>query len=327
LFYDTNNGVTVSNAGFISLNVTKRGKFSAKLQLGAKAYSFSGQFSGTGSWSSKAIKGAANLGARLQLSLDGGDEITGQISNDVWVAEIMANRAFYSKANPAPQAGQYTLVMPGSDDPANLPGGHGAAAVSVSSEGRLKVSGTLGDGKPLTAAAFVSSHSQWPLYASLYSKKGILIGWLTFTNNPVTLSDMEGVVSWIKPGQTGTKVYPNGFDWPYNSETNNIFGSAFTNRVPLLSWTSGVMILEDGNLPLSITNGLSIGSGGEVTGPNKLKLKIATSGAKAGLIKGSVVSPETGKAITVKGALFQKQDAGFGSFLGTDQSGSIFFGE
>jgi hypothetical protein len=256
----------------------------------------------------------------------GNDEIIGQVSNSVWSAEITANRVVYSRTNPAPAAGQYTMVIPGGDDPANLPSGHGAAAVKVSSAGAVTVSGTLGDKTALTESTFVSKQGQWPLYAAPYSKKGILIGWLTFTNDATTRSDMEGVVSWIKPEQKGTKIYPDGFDWPYNSETNNAFGTVFTNRTPLLSWSNGVMILADGNLAQSVTNGLVITSAGKVTGTNKLSLTITTSGTKAGVFKGSVVNPATGKAIPVNGALLQKQNVGYGSFLGTNQSGSVYFG-
>ena len=213
------------------------------------------------------------------------------------------------------------MVIPGSDDPANLPGGHGAAAVTVSSTGTVSVNGILGDGTVLTESTFVSQQGQWPLYAKLYSSKGILIGWMTFTND--TASDLAGVISWIKPGITGTKIYPNGFNWPYDSETNNAFGSVFTNRTPLLSWTNGVAILENGNLAQSISNGLVIGTGGKVTGTNKLSMTITTTGIKAGLFKGSVINPASGKAVPVNGALLQKQDAGFGSFPGTNQTGSV----
>jgi hypothetical protein len=327
LFYNTNDdGVTVSNAGYFTATVkpnAKGGAFTGKLRQGAKSYSVSGQFSLTGGWSLPSISGAPGLGAWLQLSLDGGNGITGQISNSVWTAQVMANRAYYSRTLSTPHAGQYTLTIPGSDTPASLPAGHGAAAVNVTSAGAVTVNGVLGDGTIVTESTFVSKDGQWPLYAAPYSKKGIVIGWMTFTNDTVATNDLEGVVSWIKPGGTVTKLYPDGFDWPYSNETNNAFGSSFTNKPPFLTWSNGVAMLNDGNLARSITNGLLIGSAGKVTGTNKLNLTITTTGVKAGLFKGSVVNPATGKAIPVNGALLQKQDAGYGSFLGTNQSGSV----
>jgi hypothetical protein len=189
--------------------------------------------------------------------------------------------------------------------------------------GAVAVAGTLGDGSPVTASTFVSQQGQWPLYAALYSKKGILIGWITFTNDVDTTNDLEGLIGWIKPGGNGSKIYPSGFDWPYDSSTNNAFGSAFTNRTPLLGWTNGILILEDGNLTKNITNGVLIGHGGKVTGTNTLKVTITTTGVKAGLFSGSVVNSETGKPIPVNGALIQKREAGYGSFPGTNQSGAV----
>jgi hypothetical protein len=319
LFYDSN-GVALASAGFVTAKVTSGGKFTAKLQQGANTYPLSGQFSATGDWGTGSIKNAPGWGIALQL---GSDEITGVVSNGAWMAELAANRNVFTKVDSAPQAGQYTLVFPGSNDPAHLPGGHGGAAVSVSPAGVVSVSGTLGDGAKLTGKTFVSKQGQWPLYAALYGKKGVVLGWLTFTNDAAAKSDLEGVIGWIKPGQTGTQPYADGFDWPYDSRTNNAFGSVFHNRTPLLDWTDGTVILEGGNLAQNLTNSFSIDANNKVTGTNNLKLKITTSGAKAGLFSGSVVDPATGKPVRVNGAVLQNRSVGYGCFLGSDQSGSV----
>jgi hypothetical protein len=42
------------------------------------------------------------------------------------------------------------------------------------------------------------------------------------------------------------------------------------------------------------------------------------------MFKGSVINPATGKVMPVNGALLQKQDIGYGSFLGTNEGGSVF---
>jgi hypothetical protein len=323
LFFSTNaDGVTPTNAGYFTATVTKAGGFTAKLQQPAKAYALNGQFSPGGDWASASVKGAPDLGVWLHLGLDGGNEITGQISNSVWASEIAANLMYFSKISNAPEAGHYTLAIPGSADAAQLPGGHGAAAVNVSAAGAVSVSGTLGDGTAWTEATFVAKNGQWPLYAPLYSKKGILIGWLTFTSGPGATNDLEGVVAWIKPGQTGSKLYPAGFEWPYDPEMINAFGSAFASQTPLLSTTNTLLILDNGNLPGSLTNSLMFGAGGKAGGTNRLSVTVTTSGTKAGLFKGSITSP-AGKAIPFNGALLQKQDAGYGTFLGTNQSGSV----
>jgi hypothetical protein len=326
LFYDTNSGsVTVSNAGYFTAKVTASGSFSASLQESDATVSFSGQFSPGGLWQTNSIKGAPGLSASLRLNLSGGNEIAGMIGNALWTAEVTANRSVYSKANPAPWAGQYTLVISGSLDFADLPGGNGAAAVTVSALGAITVSGTLGDGSTVTESTFVSEQGQWPLYSSLYSKKGLMLGWLTFTNDVAETNDLEGTVAWIKPGGTGTKLYPNGFTWP-DAPSYNAFGSAFTNQTPLMDWSNGVVILQEGNLAQSITNGFEMGSNGKVTGAGGLKLTLTTSGTKAGLFSGSVLNPATKKAVSFNGALLQNQNIGRGVFVGTNQSGSVVVG-
>jgi hypothetical protein len=319
LFYDAN-GVTLTSAGFVTAKVTSGGKFTAKLQQGANTYSLSGQFSATGDWSSGAIPNAPGWGVALRL---GTDEITGVVSNGDWTAELVANRNVYSKTTTTPQAGQYTLVIPGSGDPAHLPGGHGAAAISVSPAGGVSYGGTLGDGTKLTGKTFVSKAGQWPLYGALYGKRGLILGWLTFTNDAANRSDLEGVIGWIKPGQTGTALYPEGFDWPYDSRTNNAFGSVFANQAPVLGWTAGQLKLAGGNREQELASDILMGTNNQVSGTNSVKLKLTTTGTKAGLFSGSVVDPATGKPVRINGALLQKQSAGYGSFSGSDQTGSV----
>jgi hypothetical protein len=84
-----------------------------------------------------------------------------------------------------------------------------------------------------------------------------------------------------------------------------------------------VLILADGNLASAITNGVGISVGNQATGTNGLKLTFTTTGPKAGLFTGSVTDPATKTVKAIKGALYQKLNTGYGSFLGTNQSGSV----
>lgn len=116
--------ISVNGAGSFALTVTKAGTFSGKLLLGSGAYSLSGQFSIGGDWSGTPLKGRPDVMTSLHLNLAGGDQVTGTISTGQWAAGIVADRSVYSSSSPAPQAGQYTLVIPGNTQPANLPGDH-----------------------------------------------------------------------------------------------------------------------------------------------------------------------------------------------------------
>ena len=169
-----------------------------------------------------------------------------------------------------------------------------------------------------SARTFVSALAQWPLYAPLNSGKGLVIGWLTLSNQPDT--DVSGLVSWIKAPDTKAKLYPAGFTFTNGVE---VVGSRYapSGGASALNLTSGAaLILDGGGLPETETNLLTAGSGNKLTGANKSSLTISTT---TGLFRGNV-SPDGSKPFPVSGALFQKQNAGYGYFLGTNQSGRAY---
>ena len=87
----------------------------------------------------------------------------------------------------------------------------------------------------------------------------------------------------------------------------------------MLNLANGAAIFAGGDLPADITNPFSLASDNIVTGSDKLSLKITTA---SGLFQGSTTN-QNGRVISFSGAVLQKQNAGFGQFLGADQSGSV----
>jgi len=320
LFYDTN-GIAISNAGYFSAVLADKGTFSSKWQFAGATYSLAGAFLADGTFSNAIVRrGLSPLTVQLQLDLSGAETITGTISDGNWAAQLIANHAHFSKTVPAPQAGSYTLVIPGNVDPALAPGGNGIGTVKVDTAGNITFAGTLGDGTKVSQRTFVSKDNQWPFFVSLYAKQGLFIGEFTFdTNQPDT--DLSGFGSWIKSPQPTSKFYPAGFALGPVAVLGSQY--SFTAGVPLVNWTDGQIILENGNLSDSINNGLSIDTNNKITGTNKLALSFTTA---TGLFHGTVINPDTGKPISVNGALLQKQDLGYGYFLGTNQTGSVFLG-
>ena len=317
LFHDTN-GVAFQSAGFFNATVKTNGVFSAKLSQGTNSYPFTGQFSLAGVFATNSIprRGLSPLSAQLALDFGGRDALIGELSDGIWTAELLANRAVYSPTNPAPQSGRkYTLVIPGSEESSQEPGGYGFGTVGVDTSGTVSFSGSLGDGAKVTQSAIVSRQGYWPMYVPLYSGNGSIWGWLTFTNDPE--SDLSGSVNWIKLALSSAKLYPAGFTNWFDA-VGSVYG--FTNGVRVLSLTNGVATFEGGNLSQSITNQFWLGTNNLVTGSNKLSLKITTT---SGLFQGGFINPATGKSNSFSGALLQKQNAGYGYFLGTNQTGSV----
>jgi hypothetical protein len=311
-------GITLTNAGYFSAILADKGTFSSKWQFANATYSLVGAFSADGTFSNAIVRrGLSPLTVQLQLDFSGGEVITGTISDGIWTAVLAANRAHFSKTEPAPQSGSYTLVIPGSNDSLNQPGGNGAGTLKVDTSGNIAFTGTLGDGTKVSQRTFISKDGQWPLFVPLYAKQGLLIGRLTFdTSQPDT--DLSGYCAWVKAPQPASKFYPAGFALGPIPALGSKY--SFTNGVPLVNWTDGQIVLENGNLSQPITNGLSIDANNKITGTNKLAISFTTA---TGLFRGTVLNSDTGKPITVNGALLQKQNIGYGYFLGTNQTGGV----
>jgi hypothetical protein len=312
LFYNTND-MTPGSSGFFSAQVSTNGSFTAKFQQGNHTFSFAGQFSLTGGWTTNALKAWDNTAIALQLNLNGEGVLQGGLTNSSWTAILGANLA----ASPAPQAGKkYTLILPGSSS-TTQPGGNGFGRVSVSTIGNVTFSGTLGDGTAVTPSGLESAEGQWPLYASLDSGNGMVIGWLTFTNDNERGSDIEGLLNWIRPPQTSATLYKAGITNEFE-----VVGSAYSyaKSVPLLQLTNGYAFLEGGGLAESISNQFFLENTSIAKGSNKLSITFATS---TGLFQGSTTNA-AGKPVSFSGAVLQKQTNGFGQFINGDQSGSVF---
>jgi len=312
LFYVADNPAENSSGSFVA-NVTSAGLYSASARLGASSYSFSGEFSLTGV-ASKSISrpGLSPLTVAIQLDLSNGP-MTGTVSDGTWTAELEADPAVYSNAHPAPQAGKYTLLFPGSENASAQPGGNGFGTMTVNAAGLVSFSGSLGDGTPVISSSTVSSQGQWPFYVSLYGGQGSILGWLAFTNN----GDIGGQISWFKLPKKAAKIYPGGF-----TNSTAAMGSVYkyTNGYPVLGFTDGLLSLINGDLAEGITN--QVGLGPEILAVDQSATKL-TYTTSSGLFKGSVMNPETGKLISVDGIVLQNQNLAAGYFLGTNESGSV----
>jgi hypothetical protein len=313
LFYVPNDA-SVESSGAISASVTSTGAYSARLGVGAASYVLSGEFSPlTGlAFNSIPRRGLTPITVQLQLDFSNGP-ITGSISDGAWAANLMALPSIYSRTNPAPQVGKYTLVFPGSDNASAQPGGNGFGAVTVNTLGDVSLSGTLGDGTPFTSSSVVAGEGRWPFYVSLYGGKGSILGWLSFTNG----DNINGQIEWFKQPISTAKLYPGGF-----TNGTEAIGSVyhFTNEVPVLGSVDASLSLINGDLDDGVTNQVALGPYIPATEATTTKLSCSTS---SGIFYGSVINPETGKAIAIHGVVLQNQNFGAGYFLGTNQSGSV----
>jgi hypothetical protein len=226
---------------------------------------------------------------------------------------------FSAATNPASQfQGKFVLTIP---DPAASPQGDGYAAVTIDAGGKVTASGGLADGNVLSQSAGLSREGEWAFYQSLYAGNGSAWAWLTVDTNQ-TAAPISGVFSWIKPPVAGAKFYPDGF-----TEEAGVASSTYVRPVnaPVINLTNGVVSFNGGNLASPFANEVVLTTANKVIndGTNALSLSIVLSN---GTFTGTVTVPGTTRTNAFKGALLQNIGSGSGYFLGTNQSGHVYFG-
>ncbi|MGO9201588.1 MAG: Ig-like domain-containing protein [Limisphaerales bacterium] len=321
LFYDATNGVAPQSSGSFALTAAAKGSFSGNIQLAGTRYSLSGQFDATGR-ATKVITrhNLSSLTVDLQLDLSpGADRLTGTVSDGTWTAELTADRAvFDGRTSIAPQAGKYTLIIPGDYTSTTEVAGCSYGTLTVSKAGAVSCQLFLADGTKLTPSGSVSKYGQWPLYASLSGGEGSILSWVTFTNAPT--DDLTGALVWTKPGVENSRYYPNGF-----TLTTSVSGSQYIQPAKganVLNLTDGYVALEGGDLAQNMSDQITLGANNRATdlSGNKLTLTFTTS---TGLFTGRVTDPATGKPVSFNGVVLQRSNVGYGYFLGKDQSGQV----
>lgn len=221
-----------SSGRLTSFKVNRDGTYSGKITLQGVIYPFSGSFDLSGNTTQAIKRAQGNLTVRMQLNLGSNPRfLSGTVSASHWTAQLMAWAA-------APSEAPTTATMLLEPDPVGAgPSGFGYAT-ATSRSGILTLTGHLADGTALIDSQRITENGQYPLYLSLYTNTGALIGLLDVTNGIPS-----GSVTWI-------------------GSTNSVF----TNVLPVIGspWVSpakgSAIQLTNLNLHLSgggLTNPLS----------------------------------------------------------------------
>jgi hypothetical protein len=324
LFYPSN-GVSEESSGLFTaaLAPTSQGAYTAKFYLDGGSYSYSGAFDLAGeAFAVIPRSGKTPVTVTLHLPLDPPNRmLAGTLSNVSWFSVLQADLAvFNSIANPATNyAGKYTMVIPpGEGAPSNSPGGYGYATITNNTAGNVTYSGYLGDGAAIGQSVPISQDGSAPLYVSLYSGKGSLMGWLNFTNVPP--KTLSGLLTWMKPSTAAKTLYPGGF-------TNSVavLGSDYTPPVsglPLLGFPEVSFTLSGGNFQEPLTLDLGIATNNSVTNFSEPTNHVAVTFTPA---TGALTLTLAHPPVTAKGVVLQDRTNAAGWFLGTNSSGSFLF--
>jgi cyclophilin family peptidyl-prolyl cis-trans isomerase/uncharacterized protein (DUF2141 family) len=318
LFMATNEPVSVSptNSGYYTLTVANSGVFSGKLSFPGKSMTLAGIINPTNGFTGLYGPGLdgnyiTNL---LYLDLSNGTySLTGVVYNGNWSSSLAAYRqAAKLTTNSAVVPGKYVLTIPGDHSAGNnYPGGDSYATYSIAANGAVTVAGSLADSTALTpSTTAVSQDGIWPFYYSLYSKKGILLGWQT---NAVP-ANFAGTVAWSKPAKTGA-YYTNAYDVVADSST--------AKYIPPVKGTHYQIVFGGGTLTNAVTNQLTVSTAIQFTPDKGQTNKLTISLTPAGVVTGTFASPLR-KTLTFHGAFASPSQGGSGYILEPNAETSYF---
>lgn len=306
--------------GSITLSATAKGSFSGTLQNGPDKYSIHGAFT-NGYWSNKVTHGKSSVLVSLQLDTTDMDKLNGTVcaatagtNGPAWTATLAADRAVTTNL---PAAEAYTMVIPGCSGAANQPGGDSWGTVTVSKTRSIRFAGSLANNTKVTQSTWLSKERDWPLYVSLNSGQGVLMDWMHLD----ATNGVQGTnLLWLKP-TVKTKYYGPQFD-----VQTNVLGSAYTAPARghrLMNLTNAVVVVSGGGLAQSLTNQFTVSSNNVAKTVSTDRYKPTLSfNLSQGSFSGKVYSGKT--AVSFTGVVLTNGSAGWGYFLGTNQSGQVY---
>jgi hypothetical protein len=312
LFCETN-GVCWQSAGLFNLKLAPSGVFSGRISLAGRAYSFSGRFD-IYRQSRIVVQRGRQTPLTISLHLNSAEnEVLGTVEDGSWLAELAAPHAYSSSSGVAFDYWPIqTLVIPGGDSGLDSLG-DGYATLWIDFYGTIRMWGKLADGTAFTCSTKILQNGQWPLYVPLYRNKGLMLGWMTFSNQPA--SGPGGDLIWFKPANSTGKFYPAGFTNQTSAVGSPFHTPDWVRGFGKQSFTNGVLVLTGGNLPVAMTNVLD---GATASSANGIFLKWDPI---SGAVSGSFIHPATGRGISLNGVWLQNENVVRGFFLGTNQSG------
>ncbi len=315
------NNITVSNAGLAKISSTAAGTFTGSLSMQNKVFPFAGKWDYAGNANfSIARPGTTPLAANLSIDLSNGVfTVNGTVQSADWTSDITTTRSVTKlTASTIPAAGKYVMKIPTTTSDL----GDSVATMTASPGGILTFAGLMADNTPWTETVGVDKDGNFPIFCSLYSGRGLLIGLQQFSS----VTNSIGATRWIRPAIT-TAFYTNGFSTPAFNSYISGYGR------PAANTTYGLQF--GGNtLQPSVSYGLTINNLGQfqiTSGGGPGDHLVLTLTPTTGALSGTWSDPALG-TWTIKGVLgiFNNPNiAGTGFVLGPHgQTGSmqLFFG-
>jgi peptidyl-prolyl cis-trans isomerase A (cyclophilin A) len=293
------NDMNVSNAGLCKISSTSVGSFSGTLSMLGKTFPFSGKWDYAGNATGVVISrpGIGNLTANLSIDLSNNlGKITGTVTGTNVAAILDASRnvtRLTSTTVPAPR--NYVMIFPTQSTNSDL--GDSFATVAVSSAGTISIKGLMSDNTSWSESVGVGQSGNFPLFASLYSGHGLIIGLQEFADN--------SVARWIRPAISNA-YYAKAFTTDEFINELHPYVRPTANSTYTLRFGGDTLTEVDYSVHATATGQLVVSGG---TGKLPSLVVTATTGA----ISGTWTDSANGKW-TLKG-IFQDPTAGGTGFI------------
>lgn len=310
------------SSGRLQLKLTGSGSFTGNILLGGVRYALRGKLDTTGSATVKL--GRSGGMADLQLDSEGAGGLSLRVTMGSVTSTTTATLGLPKTSEPYRNAGRYTVSIPRNpeDHHADIPDGEGYATLRVDRKGQGRLIGSLSDGRSFSVAGSFRPDGTMTIYAPLYGGRGVLAGQMHF--NDSALSDLEGQMLWVKPPTSG--IHPHAFrtDAPLLAGRYVPPGIGETVFEVAAGENNATLQLGAGDLEALVTQPVTLDATNRVrlSAPALKGLRLKVNAA-AGIFSGSFIHPATGASTRIGGVIFQKQNAGFGYFLGKQASGYI----
>jgi hypothetical protein len=315
----TNRVPASDNSGWFTATLGQSGVLSGRLLMGPSNYTFSSSLSSNGSAQFAAKAGGHSLNVTLSLDLaNPTGQVTGMVTDGTWSSQLLGNLApGWTKKNPSPYVGQYTLVLANTNED-RVPAGESWGSLSVNNLGVLSVAGKLADGNAFSQSVPISTNGLWPFYAYVARGHDFLLGWIAFQNNGLEGPNLgETNILWSKAAFSGDFYYPGGFTSMFDLTASPYsFPGRDTSGLIL---TDPEIILRGGDAAGASTNSVAYNGKLMYAGGN-LTLNI---NAAVGSFTGSLQNPGGGPSIKLSGVVLQNQNGGFGFSLGTNDATGV----
>jgi hypothetical protein len=232
----------------------------------------------------------------------------------------------YSPGNSGPvKPGLYNFQIPTAVGTQQIgPSGYGCGNILVRPNGTtLTVINVADHTVQVTSSGAVTQDGRLPVCASLYTHKGLFVGWFRFQDEAT--DDVHGEdIHWLKR-RNNVRFYPEGFQRVFDGTVPNVTGSFYTpprNGTNVLGWISGTVsyldLILSGSDPV-----VFIPSRSQFLFPNgnldHFRVAFsAVSGNLTGTFSSSPVKP-------LRAVVLPKSNTVLGYFLDESQSGFISF--